>query len=165
MPVPRTASSRRSSLDDSRFSACKSPVKYLDFSLAGIPAVCSDVPPYNDCVIDGENGILCTNTEDDWYQAIRELVLSVSRRTQIARAARRFCASEFPMKQAAACWNEVLANTQPGQGQEGSELLSARRRISLFLHHMMNPSAYRLALQVLRREGISGVRTRLSRLI
>jgi 2-polyprenyl-3-methyl-5-hydroxy-6-metoxy-1,4-benzoquinol methylase len=152
-------------LDDSRFSACKSPVKYLDFSLAGIPAVCSDVPPYNDCVIDGENGILCTNTEDDWYQAIRELVLSVSRRTQIASAARRFSASEFPMKQAAACWNEVLTNTQPGQGQEGSELLSARRRIPLFLHHMMNPSAYRSALQVLRREGISGVRTRLSRLI
>jgi hypothetical protein len=59
----------------------------------------------------------------------------------------------------------VLANTQPGQGQKGSELLSARRRIPLFLHHMMNPSAYRSALQVLRREGISGVRTRLSRLI
>ena len=36
--------------------------------------------------------------------------------------------------------------------------------IPLFLHHMMNPSTYRSALHVLRREGISGVRTRLSRL-
>ena len=152
-------------LDNSRFSSCKSPVKYLDFSLAGIPAVCSDVPPYNNCVNDGETGILCTNNEDSWYEALRELVLSASRRTQIASAARRFSASEFPLKHAAGCWNEVLANTQPGQGQEGSELLSARRSIPLFLHNMMNPSAYRSALQVLRREGISGVRTRLSRLI
>jgi 2-polyprenyl-3-methyl-5-hydroxy-6-metoxy-1,4-benzoquinol methylase len=152
-------------LDDSRFSGCKSPVKYLDFSLAGIPAVCSDVLPYSNCVNDGETGILCANNEDSWYQALRELVLSASRRTEIANAARRFSASEFPLKHAAGCWNEVLANTQPGQGQEGSELLSARRSIPLFLHHMMNPSAYRLALQVLRREGISGVRARLSRLI
>jgi hypothetical protein len=34
-------------LDDSRFSGCKSPVKHLDFSPAGIAAICSDVPPYN----------------------------------------------------------------------------------------------------------------------
>ncbi len=152
-------------LDDSRFSQCKSPVKFLDYSLAGIPTVCSDVPPYNDTVSDGKNGILCANTEGDWYQAIRKLALSVSQRKEIADAARRFAQAEFPMKHAADVWDKVLLSTQAGQGQQGSELLSARRHISLLLHHMMSPYAYRAALRVLRREGLGGVRSRLSRLV
>jgi 2-polyprenyl-3-methyl-5-hydroxy-6-metoxy-1,4-benzoquinol methylase len=152
-------------LDDSRFSRCKSPVKFLDYSLAGIPTVCSDVPPYNDSVSDGKNGILCANTEEDWYQAIRKLVLSVTQRQEIADAARRFAQSEYPMKHAADVWHKVLMSTQAGQGKQGSELLSARRHIPLLLHHMMSPYAYRAAFRVLRREGLGGVRTRLSRLI
>ena len=152
-------------LDDSRFSRCKSPIKFLDFSLAGIPTVCSDVPPYNDTISHGENGILCANLEEDWYQAVRELVLSASQRTKLAEAARRFTESEYPMKRAADCWNRVLTSTQAGQGQQGSELLTARRNISLLARYMLSPAAYRFAFRLLRQEGFSGVRKRLSRLI
>ena len=152
-------------LDDSRFSRCKSPVKFLDFSLAGIPTVCSDVPPYNDSVSQGKNGILCANLEEDWYQAIRKLVLSASQRTTIADAAHRFTESEYPMKHVADCWNGVFTATQAGNGKQGSELLTAGKNIPLLLHHMMSPSAYRSAFHVLRQEGFSGVKARLARLI
>jgi 2-polyprenyl-3-methyl-5-hydroxy-6-metoxy-1,4-benzoquinol methylase len=152
-------------LDDSRFSRCKSPVKFLDYSLAGIPTVCSDVPPYKDSVRDGENGILCANSEDDWYQAIRELALSASQRADIAAAARRLVQSDYHLKHAADMWDVVFSSTQAGRGQQGSELLTASTKLPLLLHHMTSPYAYRAAFRVLRQEGLGGVRTRLSRLI
>lgn len=152
-------------LDDSRFSRCKSPVKFLDFSLAGIPTVCSDVPPYNDSVINGNNGILCANIEEEWYQAIRKLVLSASFRTEIAKAARQFVEAEYNMQHVADCWNKVFTSTQSSQGKQGSELLTARKHIPILLRHMVSPSAYRSALRLFRREGFSGVKARLSRLV
>ena len=152
-------------LDDSRFSGCKSPVKFMDFSLAGIPTVCSDVPPYNDTVSHEKSGILCANREEDWYQAIRKLVLSASERTQLAEAARRFTESEYPMKHAANCWNRVFTSTQAGEGKQGSELLTARKNFPLLLRYIVSPDAYRFGLRLLRQEGFSAVRKRLSRLI
>ena len=153
-------------LDDSRFSRCKSPVKFLDFSLAGIPTVCSDVPPYNDSVTHGKNGVLCANIEEDWYQSIRKLVVSASQRTELANAARQFAESEYPMKRTTDCWNRVLTSTQAGKGQQGSELLlTAHKNIPLLLQYMISPSAYRSAFHVLRQEGFSGVKARLARLI
>jgi hypothetical protein len=140
-------------------------VKFLDYALAGIPTVCSDVPPYSDFVTDGQNGILCANTEDEWYQAIRTLVLSASRRTEMANAARQFAQSAYPMKHAADMWNEVLSSTRVGQGKQSSELLTTRGNIPLLLHRIITPYTYLSALRVLRTEGFGGVRQRLSRLI
>lgn len=152
-------------LCESRFSRCKSAVKFLDFSLSGIPTVCSDVPPYNDSVSSGENGILCANLEEDWCQAIRKLVLSAPLRTEIANTARQFTESEFPIKHAADCWNKVFTSTQAGQGKQGSELLAVRKNIPILLHYMMSLPAWRSALRVLHKEGFSGVKSRLSRRI
>ena len=152
-------------LDDSRFSACKSPVKYLDFARAGIPAVCSDVPPYNDVVRDQETGFLCANREEDWSEAVRKLALSVALRADIARAARRFCESEYSMAHAAECWHEVFVRVDAGQGRAGSPLLTGWHHAPLLLQHITNPASYRSALRVLRTEGFRGIRTRLARFL
>ena len=152
-------------LDDSRFSACKSPVKYLDFALAGIPAVCSDVPPYQDVVRDQETGFLCADREEDWYQAVRKLALSANLRTDVAQAARRFCERNYSMAHAADCWHEVFMQVEPGQGRPGSALLTAWHHAPLFLQHITNPASYRTALRVLRTEGLRGIKARLTRVL
>ena len=51
-------------LDNSEFSNCKSPVKYIHYSSLGIPCVCSNVKPYNKIIEHGFNGFLANSTED-----------------------------------------------------------------------------------------------------
>ena len=71
-------------LDDSLFSSCKSPIKYFDYSLAGIPVICSNVPPYSDVLVDRVTGLLVDNETAIWIAAIETLAQSVEDRILIA---------------------------------------------------------------------------------
>jgi hypothetical protein len=73
-------------LTDHPFSRCKSELKYLEMSLAGIAGVYSDLPPYA-CVKDGETG-LKVPLGGDWYDPIRHLIEDAELRLRIATAAR-----------------------------------------------------------------------------
>ena len=52
-------------LDNSEFSSCKTPIKYIHYSSLGIPCICSNVKPYNEIIKNEFNGFLANNT-DDW---------------------------------------------------------------------------------------------------
>jgi glycosyltransferase involved in cell wall biosynthesis len=60
-------------LVDTRFNRCKSDLKFLEYSMVGIPSVLSKVAPYARTVRHGENGFLATNTKD-WLKSLRALV-------------------------------------------------------------------------------------------
>lgn len=49
-------------------------VKVLDYSLLGIPYVCTDAPPYQGC----HGGIKVKNKAKSWYRAIRTLIIRPS---------------------------------------------------------------------------------------
>lgn len=100
-------------LDDSRFSSCKSPIKFFDYALAGVPSICSAVPPYADVIQDGVNGILSANTTEDWIRHIEALVSDVQVRDRISRAARQLVVTKFNMDVAAAQWNTLLEHLIP----------------------------------------------------
>jgi len=51
-------------LDDSEFSSCKTPIKYINYSSLGIPCICSNVKPYNEIIQNEFNGFLADKTED-----------------------------------------------------------------------------------------------------
>lgn len=103
-------------LDDSRFSNCKSAVKFLDYALAGIPAICSSVPPYTDTVLDGVTGVLCENTETNWTAALSKLVSDTSRRRDVSERAHAFARNNYPLERAARRWGEVLRRVTDGHG-------------------------------------------------
>lgn len=61
-------------LVESRFNSMKSDIKSLDYGLAGVPTVFSDVLPYRGRITDGETGLLAANTVEAWFTAINRLM-------------------------------------------------------------------------------------------
>lgn len=68
---------------DTGFSIYKYFNKYIEYTLAGIPAIYSDCTLYRKVIKDGENGLLCQNTVDGWYDAICKMIESPSLRKQL----------------------------------------------------------------------------------
>ncbi|MBW1789379.1 MAG: methyltransferase domain-containing protein [Deltaproteobacteria bacterium] len=157
-------------LDDSEFSACKSAIKYVDYSLAGVPVVCSAVKPYSRVVANGETGILVDNDEASWFEGIRGLAVSPEKRKRISEAAGAFCAKEFSLDIAADKWREVFAAvTAPGNGASAwTPETGGFRRLTHFLwvlaRNLARPSAYALGFRIVFGEGRIYIRNVFSRL-
>jgi glycosyltransferase involved in cell wall biosynthesis len=71
----------------SRFSDSKSDIKFLDYSLVGIPGIYSNVPAYADTVQDNVTGLICDNSVDQWTAQIEKMITSKDLRAQLAEAA------------------------------------------------------------------------------
>jgi len=52
------------------FYSCKYFNKFIEYSQYGIAGIYENYPPFTDIVTDGQNGILCGETSDDWYQTL-----------------------------------------------------------------------------------------------
>lgn len=75
-------------LDDSRFSAGKSAVKWFDYAVAGVPTLASGRPPYADVIEHGRTGWLVGPAREDWHRALAQAVDDGPARARVARAAR-----------------------------------------------------------------------------
>lgn len=73
-------------LVDNAFNAAKSNVKYLDYAMAGIPGVYSDLAPY-ESVTHGVTGLKCKTT-DEWYNAIMLYINEPQLRQSVGEASR-----------------------------------------------------------------------------
>lgn len=62
-------------VDTLEFYQCKYYNKFIEYSSLGAVGVYTDGEPYSLVVRDGENGFLCENTPESWYQAIKRAVL------------------------------------------------------------------------------------------
>lgn len=109
-------------LDDSPFSACKSAIKFMDYALAGIPSVCSAVPPYADVVRDGETGLLAENTAESWLKALKLGCASRELRRMLAANARREVRAEWSLNRAADAWQAAIS-TLAGDGRSSHPTL------------------------------------------
>lgn len=58
---------------EEEFSSCKYINKYIEYSIAGIPCVYSNVEPYSGYVVDGADGILCNNDAHEWKMAFDKM--------------------------------------------------------------------------------------------
>ncbi len=96
-------------LEDSRFAAGKSAVKWLYYASIGVPTLCSAVSPYADVIDDGRTGWLVSNTTQAWTAALRPVIDDASLRLRVADAARREVALHHGLGVTLAAWREVLA--------------------------------------------------------
>ncbi len=153
-------------LDDSHFSSCKSAIKYVDYALAGIPVVCSNVSPYADVVEHGANGLLVANEEDATVAALRELIGSAALRRRLAEEARRMSQERFSMEVAAQAWQKALdaaalqQSTAPFSAG-GQRALPRARTVRGVMKRVLRPSSYLTSVRILRSEGLGGLRRRL----
>jgi glycosyltransferase involved in cell wall biosynthesis len=68
------------------FTESKSELKYLEAALFRIPTIASNTNAFRVAITDGDNGRLCTTTQQ-WSAALRELVVNVERRKQMGSRA------------------------------------------------------------------------------
>ena len=94
-------------LADTRFNRCKSNIKWLEYSAAGIVGVYSDLPPYSNCITSGETGLLTGATTANWFDAIDDLVAHPGKRRRIAAAARQKVLTEYTLTARAHLWDDV----------------------------------------------------------
>jgi len=171
-------------LDDSEFSSCKSPIKFFDYTLAGMPVICSAVPPYADVVINGETGCLVTNDADNWVEAILKLAGSTELRNQINQNAIEYVKQSFSLNVAGDAWQSAVnklaitrttdkALLRPETYQVGilkttidSNVLylDVKKSLPRILRQLLNRSFYPKFYRVLRTEGIKGLTQRLKRI-
>jgi glycosyltransferase involved in cell wall biosynthesis len=71
---------------DSAFNRSKSDLKFLEYSICGVPGVYSAVGPYKHAVKPGRTGLLA-RTHTDWYDHISSLIKNERTRRKIADAA------------------------------------------------------------------------------
>ena len=99
-------------LADTPFNRCKSDLKFLEYAELGIPAVFSDLAPYQQRVKNGTTGFLAA-TESDWTSALTKLIESRQLRSELANNAKSSLLDEQNQQawpQAIARATEVAAN-------------------------------------------------------
>lgn len=105
-------------LEDSRFAACKSAVKWFEYSHAGIPVLASAVAPYADVVQHGVTGALVPNDAAAWEQTLQRAVSDAAWRQDLAAAAMQDVRTRFNFGHMVAAWGAAI------------DLALARRRLA-----------------------------------
>lgn len=73
-------------LHEDEFSVCKSDLKFVEYAVLSIPAVCSNIPPYKGSVIHGKTGFLA-NDEFEFEKYLDRLIRDKELRLKIGKAA------------------------------------------------------------------------------
>ena len=120
-------------MPETEFHRCKHYNKFIEYASCGIPGIYSDVEPYRWAVRDGENGLLCPNTEEGWYAAIRRLVADEPLRRALGEEALRQAEGEYSLETVAETWERILSRTETAPVQTGElawfDLLRLRSRL------------------------------------
>ncbi len=90
---------------DSRFNQAKSDLKFLEYSMLGIPTVASHVESYVHSIVNGENGFLAKN-DKDWLKYLQRLIEQPELRAEIGAAAKAF-ADERTIDKTAWMWEQA----------------------------------------------------------
>ena len=86
-------------LVDEGFSKYKYFNKFIEYTLAGIPAIYSDCPLYRLVIKDDYNGILTKNGAEDWYDAISKMIDDAILRKNIIENAQKYLYDNFESDQ------------------------------------------------------------------
>ena len=156
-------------LDDSRFSSCKSPIKYLDYSAAQIVSVCSNVPPYSDYVRNGETGLLVENTTSAWVGAIEILLTSPEKRVVLSNDARKFVEETHLARHASQAWQSIVSNLDFNRTPADGLIEAAKPPFKIpsdpiwIAKKLLRLHTYKRVWKILGDEGFAGLKNRLIR--
>jgi glycosyltransferase involved in cell wall biosynthesis len=92
-------------LADTPFNVCKSHIRALEYMALGIPVIASDVPAYNDLVVDGVTGFLVA-TAVEWAVRLTDLINDEAMRTEMGAKGREVAAG-WTMQQGWKLWRDA----------------------------------------------------------
>lgn len=118
-------------LEVDTFTRCKSDIKFLDYSILGIPGIYSRGPVYGPTVRHLETGYLADNDARSWEEGLELMLTDDALRQRIARAAQDYTLSERTLLRRAADWREtVFAVAGRGSAPRGSVEAGGRANVS-----------------------------------
>jgi len=80
-------------LEDTPFNRCKADTKWVEYTFAGLPVVASNLPVYQMACIPGAGFLV--ETEEEWYAALRSLVLSRQTRDSVVGRAQEHLRARY----------------------------------------------------------------------
>ena len=89
------------------FNKAKSDGKFRDYTAAGIVGIYSNLAPYQECVIHGENGWLCGVEVQAWADSIAA-VINHADRLQLVTEARKYAQLYYASEIVAENWHKLL---------------------------------------------------------
>jgi glycosyltransferase involved in cell wall biosynthesis len=140
---------------------CKSDVKYREYSALRYAGIYSNIPPYRDAVQNSVTGLLVNNTEEEWLEAISNLLSNRDKRTTIARQAFEDSRRRYDIPRVADKW--AAAFLQIGAEQTNNlrplkqvflrreKLIATVKRIGLRIQLALTWLVYKLATKLLPR--------------
>ncbi len=131
-------------LEDSRFAAGKSAVKWFDYAEIGIPTLASRHSPYLDVIDDGQTGWLVENDPAAWLRTLQAVVANPAERFRVAAAARRVVRQRHGLPLTVAAWQQALELAL--QRRHGARLEPAtfRERLQTVLGRWLEGGVIRL---------------------
>lgn len=96
------------------FNSSKSPVKWFDYSAAGIATIFSDAPVYRSVVTHNETGLLLPESHDAWLTHITTLIESPEKRYALAKAAQDAVKQSYDLKEHSSHYDRVYGNILQG---------------------------------------------------
>jgi len=94
-------------LADTTFNHSKSPIKWMENALIGMPTVASAVQPYSDVIDDGNNGRWASNPAE-WKESIEWYLDNKKYRLDAVRESRKLISDRFDIRKVAEEWESVL---------------------------------------------------------
>lgn len=94
-------------LVDNLFNQCKSNIKWLESTMAGVPFVGSNVYPYEMSIVHGKTGMLCGST-NQWVNALSKLIESEELRKELVANAREEVLKNYDIKKIAKQYEEFF---------------------------------------------------------
>jgi hypothetical protein len=79
------------------FHKSKTNNKFREYSACWIAGIYSDVDIYSNCVVDGKTGLLVSNEDGSWYQALTRLLSDANLRQSIQNSARNSVEQEYAL--------------------------------------------------------------------
>lgn len=95
-------------LRDHELNRAKSNLRWLEYSALKIPAVMSNIEPFKKSVTHKKDGILVSNSESQWYDAMKALIVEQGERAKIGETAYLKVKKDFNMDEVAKTYLSIL---------------------------------------------------------
>ncbi len=128
-------------LEDIKFNHCKSNIKWLEYSSAGIPGAYSNITPYSACIKHEQTGLLVENTAESWFNAINQLIVNSENRINMAKKAQQEVFEQYSIENSKDKYLSVIENCI---GQRHQQRITAELPIFHYrLYDMINNFLYK----------------------
>ena len=98
-------------LTDGYFNNAKSELKFLEYSAAKLPSICSNLPPYLKVIRHGETGLLADNTAISWAEQINYAIMHPTQMHDMVKRAHNEVISEYLIRGQEENFDKLLIET------------------------------------------------------